>query len=208
MKGKKMKHELLVAGMAIVVSAGLLSSGCRSNKASTEPIYSVYAASDQIENTNKSECLRMFDGQKAKTSGMADMTVAGGVQMPPRMLGDVGEIYYVASGSGMWTVNGTAFIVRDGAGLYVPRHSRLVIYNNGKEPLKCLMIAKSLAWIGNSVLDQPMAFDKREPSYASKNYKDEVGTKPMAMGQQELKTTSLSPNEAKVNTLQEEGYGK
>jgi len=201
-----MKKSLMVAAMTSAVVAGVMCAGCKSDKQAGQSVCQVYEEANKIESASKAECIRLFDNQSGKVTAGTQFDLAAGTQQEPRVVGDTGEIYYVVSGAGMIKINDTAFVLRDGNGVYVPPNSRLTVMNNSSAPAKFAMVVKSLPWLGDSVRRTPMSFDKREPGVVSKNYNEVVGNKPMNMGTQEFKTTTLSPNEAKVKTLDQERY--
>lgn len=202
-----------MGGMAVLAGAGLLSGGCKTDlqqaqQIADKPIYRVFERVNKAEKSNSAECLRLFDQKKDKTnlSSMAQVNLNPGVAVEARIL-TTAEIYYVVSGAGMVEVNGAAYVLRENSGIYIPAGSKLSMLNNGSQPFKCLVIAKTLPWIDGKTMPRTMVFDKNAAKEGeSRTYEEIVGSsnQPQSLAPETLKTTRLTPSEAKVKTLNQD----
>ena len=216
-----MKKWRIAAGLAALAGTSMLAGGCSSTQpasgtaaaatpaGSNKPVYRVFEKGNQIESSDQAECLRLFDHRKDNielNSSMAQIQLKAGAALKQR-LAPVSELYYVFAGAGMITINGVAYVLRENSGVYVPANSQVTLLNNGNKPFKCLIIAKTLPWLDGQPLQKPLTFDKADPKMGeSKTYQEIVGEQPQNMAPTPLTTTTLTPSEAKVDTLTQEKF--
>lgn len=209
----KMKRIAGATGILSLAGAALIIGGCQSNELqqaqqmANKPLYRVFEKSNKIEASEKAECIRLFDhnvdGIDMKTS-MAQIHLKPGAELKQRVATSA-EIFYVISGAGMIKINGIAYVLRENSGIYIPAGGHIMLLNNGSKPLKCLLVSKSLSWMDGKSMPQPLTFDKNAPKTGeSKTYDEIVGTQPQWLQPQPLETTTLSPKEEKVKTLNQD----
>lgn len=70
---------------------------------------------------------------------LAEELLPAGRAVAPHYHGEIEEIYYILSGTGVMTVGGESHEVGTGDAIYVPRGSRHTLKNTGAEPIRLLV---------------------------------------------------------------------
>lgn len=212
--------------MTAVAGLGLLT-GCSTPQVTNdyapgggESIFRTVDKSESLYRSEQAECVALFNHNKDQTGfngSMLHVTIKPGSEIPSRIAPD-SEIIYAAKGSGMAKLNGVAFILTEGAGLYVPKGSTLVVVNNGQGDLKIMALCRQIPNIKWTSPVKPLVFDTKSAGQQSaaqtmgKSEKDKtiynelIPPVPEKLSNDKIKAETLTPDENRINTLSGEGF--
>lgn len=175
----------------LICATTLLLAGCASKnnpvepvclkEAAGQPLFKHFEKNQVLIRNDQLECMQIFSPENDKVDvdrHMLQLNVNSGVSLEPRVTTD-SEVLYVAKGSGMIKINSVAYVLQEHSGIYIPKGSKVEIINNSKQPMKCLVIVKSLAGINSETLKNPMTFVNTPKVKDSELYKQVVDDKPL-----------------------------
>ncbi len=222
------------SGVVMVAGIGLLT-GCGTAPQventyigdSKESIYRTVEKSQTVYRNEQAELVNLFDHAKDRTGfkgNMMHLVLKPGTELKPSPAKNP-EIIYAAKGTGMAKLNGVAYILQEGTGLYIPQGSSLELLNNSKAELKIMVICHDVPELKWAATEKPLEFktgketietmtaDKKagkDNTNALLNKEDAelIPNVPGTFTKPQIQPQVLTPKEQKVNTLVEEGFVK